>query len=605
MESPIPQTTGFKSYISRARGLMRDFNSLPWIARGPLTVEYDAANARSTPRPLAVWEKNPHMNHLVQRTQEVDLTAGESTPTSGRHTPSSVHRNPAMVSPTYVNEHGQEWPATVPAYLDFMSPSSEEGGSATFSNEDRRVASPYPRNMRATPSPPEVEPVTAHPPHANGVLLPATPPLPRFSPEATWTDPALSADVPPPTWLNYQTPSPVPTPLPTMEQSASLSRTGNVQSDTIPLTDVPTRPPSSQVRQSTPSVISGSPFLSPHPLSSTRPSTPSSNSVNPEATRPSTGRRTLLRRPMAPPLVAPNPRSNVGQTPRWLSNLIPGRRTPIARGQSEGSERPDSRMSQRSGLHSSWVEIRNSNAGSSDSDSDSDSDSESDEEDIAGTVSQEDMDAQIARAMELEADGVPVSNISTLPVPPVLLSPSTVPLQRAREDAALFSSNPPLEARHRINPPSQNSRDVLRPSTPSDVPVILASSTRLHNDPTGTSPHLSSYHPYSGYVSTQPPVSGTYGQAYHTGHDGYVPSTTTTTRIHSRSASGRTSRSGGEATNEVRDGDGTAASGGGGRRIWPPPDPIHAGGYYPAYSYPAYPGPPIYQYGYPYTRPPR
>ncbi|KAJ8082315.1 hypothetical protein PM082_008168 [Marasmius tenuissimus] len=218
---------------------------------------------------------------------------------------------------------------------------------------------------------------------------------------------------------------------------------------------------------------------------------------------------------------------------------------------------------------------------------------------------------------------------------PAFSSPSAGPLRRPREDSFFNSPNAtsenpyvPLATRQSHFPRSSSPPDRVRsprrpgmygpegvpPSRfPSDVPVMLASSTGLRNDPTQSRipPYLSSNHPYSGYVSSQPPALGMYGSALHTGHDGYVSSTirsgaTTETHSRSMSRSGRTSRTGGSmATNdasaasaalgESRDG----GSGTGRTRLWPPPEPqpIHnRAAYYPGFAYPAYPGPPFYGY---------
>ncbi|KAK1233734.1 hypothetical protein PQX77_003081 [Marasmius sp. AFHP31] len=623
MESPVPRTTGFKSYVSKARGLIRDFNNLPWVAPGRVTVEYDSRNAvtqtRSPSRPLVLWEKNPRLHHITGHSPQVDFRAGESPRNIDRH---SAAASSALVSPPYVNEHGQQWPAIVPVQYD-STPLSEEGSSSFDSEAWSGVA--YSPNRATMASPPDSEPITSTPPHANGALLPMPPPSPQFSPDGRWNDANRTGGLPPPPRLNYRTPSPAaPVALDTRTPS---SGTGHIQGEMVllasPITVEPNQPPPIlpiepvRGRVPTPGIGRSSPFRSFSPFFRSRPSTPSG--TPPVDVEPHTpGRRSVLRRQRVPTLVAPNPRSYVGQTPRWLTNLISGRRSSrhgrldsvdhMAENQSEASDR--SRSS--SALRASWVGIEHGDAdGSGDYESGSD-----DEETEEGSDSQVDVDAPITWDIEFEADGV--SGLSTpSPFIPALSSPSAGALRRPREDSFFNSPNAtsgnpyvPLATRQPYGSPSSSPPDRVRsprrpgmygsegvpPSRfPSDVPVMLASSSGLHNDPTQSRipPYLSSNHPYSGYVSSQPPVLGMYGSALHIGHDGYVSSTIrldATTETHSRSMS-----TAGAAFGEGRNG----GSGTGRTRWWPPPEPhpVHSrAAYHPGFAYPAYSGPPFYRY---------
>ncbi|KAJ8082316.1 hypothetical protein PM082_008169 [Marasmius tenuissimus] len=269
----------------------------------------------------------------------------------------------------------------------------------------RRARGFYSPNRAMMASPPDSELVTSTPPHANGALLPMSPPSPQLSPDGRWNSVNRTGGLPSPLRLKDRTPSPV-TAVASDTRTPSYG-TGNIQGETVfasPRTVEPNQPPPIlpiepvQRRAPTPGIGRSSPFLrSFSPFSRPRPSTPSSNPrVDVEPHTP--GRRSGLRRQREPILVAPNPRSHVGQTPRWLTNLIPGRRSSrhgrqssvdhTAENQSEASGRSYS----SSALRTSWVGIDHRDAdGGSDYESSSD-----DEETEEGSDSQVDVDAPIA-----------------------------------------------------------------------------------------------------------------------------------------------------------------------------------------------------------------
>ncbi|EEB92658.1 hypothetical protein MPER_08801 [Moniliophthora perniciosa FA553] len=147
-------------------------------------------------------------------------------------------------------------------------------------------------------------------------------------------------------------------------------------------------------------------------------------------------------------------------------------------------------------------------------DSDSDLDVEKQKAKEKAKQDLEDHDLQYARAVAMGLDGNLLTgelfvgdwNWEELPPPEVL------PNVQDREP----SSNLPTYAQ---NPEPEP----LLPADPNyRSPINLASSSGLHNDArlSPGSPYLNSHHPYSGYVSSQPPLMDDYGPAVHAGHAG-------------------------------------------------------------------------------------
>ncbi|KAF9269543.1 hypothetical protein L218DRAFT_274457 [Marasmius fiardii PR-910] len=196
MDSPVPSNMAGKSYFSRAYNWIREFNSLPWVAAGPITVEYDATSKLSLTRepsqqPLLTWE-NKHLKRALKRTPEVDLTAGESPPVSSlRHLSSTCRQGSTPDNCYYANENGQIWPVVV---------TSPETTPPSFSERE--------------------SPSSNNPPHANGILLPVTPPPRHISPDGTWrakeSMPSLSC-------INH-TPSPAHIKVTDVEVTTSIPR---------------------------------------------------------------------------------------------------------------------------------------------------------------------------------------------------------------------------------------------------------------------------------------------------------------------------------------------------------------------------------------------
>ncbi|KAG7095515.1 hypothetical protein E1B28_006253 [Marasmius oreades] len=497
MDSPVPSSIPIKSYVSRAFKWVREFNSLPWVAGGPITVEYGPAPAESNHvyrRPLLAWE-NKRLKHVLRHSPEVDLTAGESPPVSIRHPSATFRSSPAPDRPSYyTNENGQIWPVVVAS----------------------------PQNL----SPPalcERESSLEYLPHANGVLRPMTPPPLHASPGGTWR---VEGNVPPPSWINYHTPSPPVTLLaPDDRDSVSIREATRKQDATVPPGNIDVREPSQSVPLQSPAQVR-SPRVGGLVVSGNRPpsSPPSRHSSPAELSTPR--RRSLLRRARCP---LPPIYNSVGRTPRRVSNL--GSHSPESQsqgrasiGESQNIEDSVHEPRRSNGLRSSWVEIVNVNTRGTDSGS------------TALRQAAEDRDLQIARALQLEDEGIADSDISTLPVPPVLLSRSSIPFQRTRDEnlnpSSSSTSNFPLVPHTRPQPPLIQSH------------IVPASSHGFHTDIqlSSTSPALLN-HPYSGYVSVQPPASEEYGQPVHAGHNGYVSSIVhSNARTRTQSRSGSSSR---------------------------------------------------------------
>ncbi|KAK7060938.1 hypothetical protein VNI00_000671 [Paramarasmius palmivorus] len=468
--SPLPpQST--TSYVSRVRTFIRDINALPWVASGPVTVDYVPRNATDPydrHRPIIYWESPSERQNIA-----VDLTAGESTP--------STASLAAPYSQGHFTNEGQSWPVVIvsPPKAQEPQPSSDVSFS---SNTDV--------------------------PRAEGVLVPPSPPN-RWSPprEGTWRDEEPTGELLP-TWAiasSSRPRSPQVLGDPTFTHGGS-EEDGHVLDPLTPNTQPPSFLPSPESSHVDPapspslSPTSSEPFTSNHRRRRFKPGKP----------KPGDSPTSQPRQPPPPPLIAPQPRRNIPER-RWrLSNLLPGRQSK-AKPNTMGLAIIDA--------------IEN--------DSDSDLDVEKEKARAQAKRELEERDLQYAQAVAMGLDdGEGDGDWEQVDAPSELSTPSAIHLLQGREDAATYA--------HHSIPDTQPHPDRIYLS-----PINLASHSGLHNDAriAPGSPYLNPHHPYSGYVSAQPPPIDIYGPAVHTGHMGYVNSRSASALIPNQS--GRTSRASG------------------------------------------------------------
>ncbi|ESK96449.1 hypothetical protein Moror_6957 [Moniliophthora roreri MCA 2997] len=475
----LPQPHVPVSYMSRVRTFIREFNAMPWVASGPVTVEYvprQPARHYHSHRPLIYLESPPAQQEIPMA---VDLTAGESTPSTSSLVPPH-HQGMGA----FTNE-GQSWPVVTSE----LSPTYIQQVRSDLSFSGEGVV-----------------------PRANGALIPSSPPQ-RWSPprEGNWVD-EESMRGPQPTWATPALRQPLsralehrhPVPVADAVHSPQSTPNSTVQNNQLPYSHQ-----SLQADTPTP-YLSATPAIAPNSNGHHRrirprePLTPGPSTQPPLPTSP----------PPLTPLVAPQPRRELSEG-RWrLSDVIPERK-------------------QRTKPNTMGLAIIDA----IERDSDSDLDVEKQKAKEKAKQDLEDRDLQYARAVAMGLDGnLPTDELfdgdwDWEQLPPPEVSP-TVPDRESSPNLATYAQEPEPE------PLLQADRDYRSP-------INLASSSGLHNDArlSPGSPYLNPHHPYSGYVSSQPPLMDDYGPAVHAGHAGYVSSRSASVSVANHS--GRASRASG------------------------------------------------------------